>query len=52
MAGWDLAIAGMRVGGVRRIVIPHDLAYGTAGRPPKIPPYATLLFYVNLQAIN
>ena len=52
MAGWDLAIAGMRVGGVRRIVIPHDLAYGTAGRPPTIPPYATLLFYVNLLAIN
>jgi len=51
MAGWDLAVAGMRVGGVRRIVIPHDLAYGAASRP-KIPAYSTLLFHVNVLAIN
>ena len=59
IAGWDLGIAGsdleigaMRVGGVRRIVIPHDLAYGAAGRPPQIPAYATLLFEVELLAVN
>lgn len=51
VAGWDLGIVGMRVGGVRRIVIPHDLAYGAASRP-NIPPYSTLLFYVNVLAIN
>ena len=52
IAGWDLGIPGMRVGGRRRIVIPHELAYGAAGRPPQIPRYATLLFEVELLAVN
>ena len=52
IAGWDLGILGMRVGGRRRIVIPHELAYGTAGRSPQIPPYATLLFEVELLAVE
>ena len=52
IAGWDLGILGMRVGGRRRIVIPHDRAYGAAGRPPQIPAYATLLFDVELLAVN
>ena len=52
IAGWDLGMLGMRVGGRRRIVIPHDLAYGAAGRPPQIPAFATLLFEVELLAIN
>ena len=50
--GWDLGIVGMRVNGKRRIVIPHDLAYGAAGRPPRIPAYATLLFEVELLAVE
>ena len=50
--GLDLGIVGMRVGGRRRIVIPHELAYGAAGRQPRIPPYATLLFEVELLAVN
>ena len=52
IVGWDLGIVGMRVGGRRRIVIPHDKAYGAAGRSPQIPVYATLLFEVELLAIN
>ncbi|MYB31214.1 MAG: FKBP-type peptidyl-prolyl cis-trans isomerase, partial [Acidobacteria bacterium] len=49
--GWGLGIPGMRVGGRRRIVIPHELAYRAAGRPG-IPPYATLLFEVELLGID
>ena len=52
IVGWDLGVPGMRVGGRRRIVIPHELAYGAAGRPPQIPGYATLLFEVELLAVE
>ena len=52
IVGWDLGIPGMRVGGIRRIVIPHELAYRASGSPPRIPPYATLLFEVELLAVN
>ena len=52
IVGWDLGIVGMRVGGRRRIVIPHELAYGAAGRQPRIPAYATLLFEVELIAVH
>lgn len=52
IAGWDLGIPGMRVGGIRRIVIPHQLGYRASGSPPRIPPYATLLFEVELLAVE
>ena len=42
----------MKVGGRRELIIPPDMAYGAQGQPPDIKPNETLVFIVDLVAIN
>jgi peptidylprolyl isomerase len=52
IAGWDRGVAGMRVGGRRRLVIPPHLAYGNRGAGNVIRPNETLIFVVDLVGVR
>jgi peptidylprolyl isomerase len=52
IAGWDMGVKGMKVGGRRKLVIPPHLGYGNRGAGGAIKPGETLIFVVDLLAVS
>ncbi|GAA1767959.1 FKBP-type peptidyl-prolyl cis-trans isomerase [Nonomuraea sp. AD125B] len=52
IAGWDQGVAGMKVGGRRKLVIPPHLGYGSRGAGAAIKPNETLIFVVDLLGVR
>jgi len=50
--GWVQGVPGMKVGGVRKLTIPADLAYGSTGSPPLIPANTPLTFIIKLEKVE
>lgn len=50
--GWDQGFDGMKIGGQRTLIIPSSMGYGARGAGGVIPPNATLVFDVELLAVN
>ena len=50
--GWDVGVAGMKVGGQRLLTIPPDMGYGARGYPPVIPAHSTLVSEVELLGVR
>lgn len=50
--GWDMGIPGMKIGGKRKLTIPHHLGYGKYGAGDAIPGFATIIFEIELLKVT